>query len=82
MLYSFFKMCMLAAGFYGLAVVNYKIMSFVTGTDDETKSDKHKRKMGYVRFFVGTIHLIAVAVFLYLITKSIWGIMLFYGFRW
>ena len=62
-------MCMFAAGFYILAVMNYKTMRFVTETDDETKSNAYKRKMKYVRFFVGIIHLIAVAVFLYLITK-------------
>ena len=49
---------MLAAGFYVLAVMNYKIMRFITGTDDETK-------MEYVRFFVGIIHLIALSVFLH-----------------
>jgi heme/copper-type cytochrome/quinol oxidase subunit 2 len=58
-------MCMLAAIFYVFVVMNYQIMRFVTGTEDETKSDEYKRKMNYVRFFAGIFYLIVLAVFNY-----------------
>ena len=71
---------MLTAGLYILAVMNYKIMRFITGTDYETKSDEYKRKMKHVRFFVGIIYLIALSVFLYLITKYLLGMLFVEGF--